>query len=167
MDGRGVETALSAGLSFAVLGVVAWATGAAFVFPSLGPSAFVLAFAEANERPRGATVVGGHVIGAVAGLLAYSLLAPGVALTASIPAFSVAGLRLVASGIVSVGLTSWGMVAADTVHAPACATTLIVSLGLLSSPMGVGIIVVSVVVLVAAHEVGRWTVAHSPVSADE
>ncbi|KTG28039.1 HPP family protein [Haloferax profundi] len=152
MDGRGAQTALSAGLSFGVLGAVAWATGAAFVFPSLGPSAFVLAFAGPNERPRGTRVVGGHVVGAVAGLLAYSLLASGVALTASIPAFSVAGLRLVASGILSVAVTSWAMVATDTVHAPACATTLIVSLGLLSTPLDVGIIVVSVVLLVAVHE---------------
>ena len=36
-------------------------------------------------------------------------------------------------------------------HAPACATTLIVSLGLLSTPRQVAIILASVVVLVAVH----------------
>jgi hypothetical protein len=53
--------------------------------------------------------------------------------------------------VLSVVATSWGMVAADAVHPPACATTLIVSLGLLSTPLEVAIIVASVVVLVAVH----------------
>ena len=44
------------------------------------------------------------------------------------------------------------MIATDTIHPPACATTLIVSLGLLSTPLEVAIIVASVVVLVAVHE---------------
>jgi len=43
------------------------------------------------------------------------------------------------------------MLATDTEHAPACATTLIVSLGLLSTPIQAAIVVVSVVVLVAVH----------------
>ena len=43
------------------------------------------------------------------------------------------------------------MIATDTNHAPACATTLIVSLGLLSTPLQVGIMVASVVILVAVH----------------
>jgi len=43
------------------------------------------------------------------------------------------------------------MIATETIHAPACATTLIVSLGLLSTPSQVGIIVVSVSILVAFH----------------
>ncbi|KAB1187836.1 MULTISPECIES: HPP family protein [Haloferax] len=159
MTRRGKETALTAGLMFAVLGFVAWATGSAFVFPSLGPSAFVLAFSREGERPNGRRVIGGHVVGAVAGFLAYTLLAAGVTLTASLPAFSFAGFRLVASAILSVVVTSWGMVATDTVHAPACATTLIVSLGLLSTPVEVGIIVVSVVLLVGVSVgLAQWSV---------
>lgn len=39
----------------------------------------------------------------------------------------------------------------DSIHPPACATTLIVSLGLLSTPLRVGIIVSSVTLLVAFH----------------
>ncbi|WP_411967005.1 HPP family protein [Haloferax sp. YSSS75] len=153
MGRRGIETALSAGLLFAVLGLVAWVTGRAFVFPSLGPSAFALAFARPDDRPSGYRVVGSHVVGAVAGFLAYAFVASGVVLTATPPPFSLGGLRLVASGLLSVVATSWGMVATDTVHAPACATTLIVSLGLLSSVTEVGIIVLSVVLLVGASAV--------------
>jgi CBS-domain-containing membrane protein len=45
------------------------------------------------------------------------------------------------------------MIATGTVHPPACATTLIVSLGLLSTPTEVAITVASVTVLVAFHAV--------------
>ena len=43
------------------------------------------------------------------------------------------------------------MIGTDTIHPPGCATTLIVSLGLLSTPTRVGIIVASVVLLVGFH----------------
>ena len=71
---RRVGTSLYAGFLFAVLGLVAWASGQPFVFPSLGPSAFVLAFERRIDRTE-RTVVGSHAIGALAGLVAYSLLA--------------------------------------------------------------------------------------------
>jgi hypothetical protein len=147
---RRVGTSLYAGFLFAVLGLVAWASGQPFIFPSLGPSAFILAFERRIERTE-RTVIGSHLIGGVAGLFAYSLFANGVVITATLPGFSMDGLRLAASGFLSIVLTSWGMIATDTSHAPACATTLIVSLGLLSTPLQVGIMVASVVILVAVH----------------
>jgi hypothetical protein len=148
---RRLGTSLYAGVLFTVLGAVAWLSGQPFVFPSLGPSAFLLAFERQGDRRRLYRVVASHCIGGVAGLLAYTLLGAGTTLTATPPPGSAAGLHLVASGVVSIVLTSWGMIATDTNHAPACATTLIVSLGLLSTPIQVATIVVSVVVLVVAH----------------
>jgi len=148
---RRLGTSVYAGVLFTVLGAVAWLSGQPFVFPSLGPSAFLLAFERRGDRRRLARIVASHCIGGVAGLLAYTLLGAGVTLTATPPPGSAAGLHLVASGVCSIVLTSWGMIATDTNHAPACATTLIVSLGLLSTPGQVVIIAVSVVVLVAAH----------------
>jgi hypothetical protein len=136
---------------FVVLGVLAWATGQPFIFPSLGPSAFILAFERDGDRTQLTSVVLSHLIGGVAGLVAYSLLASGVSLVADPAAFSMASLRLVMSATLSIIVTSWGMIATDTVHAPACATTLIVSLGLLSTPMQVATIVLGVSVLVAFH----------------
>lgn len=144
-------TSVYAGVLFTVLGAVAWLSGQPFVFPSLGPSAFLLAFERRASRGRLYRIVASHAIGGVAGLVAYTLLGAGVTLTATPPPGSAAGLHLVASGVCSVVLTSWGMIAADTNHAPACATTLIVSLGLLSTPLQVATIVAGVVVLVVAH----------------
>lgn len=146
-----VGTSLYAGTLFVVLGGVAWASGQPFVFPSLGPSAFILAFDRRSDRTTTYRIVGSHVIGGVAGFLAWTLIGPAISITASPPAYSVEGFRLTASATVSVVVTSWAMIATDTIHAPACATTLIVSLGLLSTPAQVGIIAVSVVILVEFH----------------
>lgn len=146
-----VATSLYAGGLFTGLAVIAWATGQPFVFPSLGPSAFLLAFDRSADRDRMRRVIVSHLIGAVAGLAAWQVLAAGVAITATPPAFSAAGFRLIAAATASVVLTSWGMIATGAIHAPACATTLIVSLGVLSTPAQVGVIAVSVTLLVAVH----------------
>lgn len=156
MNRRRVGTSLYSGLLFTVLGVIAWFSGQPFIFPSLGPSAFILAFERRGERTRTYRIVGSHLIGGIAGFLAYSLLASGVSLTTTPEPASAAGLGLALSGMLSIVLTSWGMIATDTIHAPACATTLIVSLGLLSTPLQVGIIVVSVIILVEFHSGVLW-----------
>ncbi len=148
---RRLGTSLYAGLLFTVLGVIAWGSGQPFVFPSLGPTAFVLAFDRRGERMAGYRIVGSHLIGGIAGLAAWSVLAADVSLIGTPPSFSMAGLRLAASATASIVVTSWAMIATDAIHPPACATTLIVSLGLLSTPLRVGIIVGSVVILVAFH----------------
>ncbi|PHQ37550.1 HPP family protein [Halorubrum persicum] len=148
---RRVGTSLYAGLLFTVLGAIAWGTGQPFVFPSLGPSAFLIAFDRRSERDRAARIVGSHLIGGVAGFAAWWLIASGASLTATPPAFSPGGFRLAASATVSLVATSWAMIATDAVHAPACATTLIVSLGLLPAPIEVATIVASVTVLVSVH----------------
>ncbi|MFB6123515.1 MAG: HPP family protein [Haloferacaceae archaeon] len=147
---------LYAGLLLTVLGMLAWSSGQPFVFPSLGPTAFVLAFDRRSRRTEADRIVGSHLIGGVAGLVAWSVLAPGSTLTAPPPSFSAEGLRLVASATLSIVLTGWGMVATDSIHPPACATTLIVSLGLLSTPVQVAIIVASVSILVSFHAGARF-----------
>jgi len=153
---RRIGTSLYAGLLFTVLGVIAWVSGEPFIFPSLGPSAFILAFERRGERTQTYRVVGSHLIGGIGGFLAYSALAAGVSLTTTPPPVSVDGLRLAGSGVLSIILTAWGMIATNTIHPPACATTLIVSLGLLSTPLQVTIIVVSVVILVEFHRTILW-----------
>ncbi|SEQ75679.1 HPP family protein [Natrinema salaciae] len=145
---------LYVGVLLAVPGLLAWLTGRAFLFPSLGPSAFLLATVRDGEVTAPRRVVGGHFIGVLAGLLAYHTIAPelGVSVTASAPMLATDQLRLVASGVLAVVLTSGGMLATETVHPPACATTLIVSLGLLSTFVDGALIMLAVVVLVVAHE---------------
>lgn len=160
-----VGTSLYAGLLFTTLGVIAWGSGQPFIFPSLGPTAFVLAFDRQSDRTQRYRIIGGHLIGGIAGLLAWTVVAPGVSITATPPSFSVEGFRLAASATVSIVLTSWAMIVSDAIHPPACATTLIVSLGLLSTPGRVGIIVGSVTILVLSHNsvllIFEWLVGDS------
>ncbi|WP_459194568.1 HPP family protein [Halosimplex sp. J119] len=151
MDRHAVQTSLHAGALLSVTGLVAWLTGTPFVFPSLGPTAYLLATQRTRSRDRLVQVVAGHAIGVVAGLGAYRLLGSGVVVTADLPPQSPALAALVASGVLALSLTSAGMLAFDAVHPPACATTLIVSLGLLPTVREGLLIVVAVCVLVGAH----------------
>jgi len=66
------------------------------------------------------------------------------------------GLSLTASGTLATALTSALMIGTRSVHPPACATTLIVSLGLLSTPMEGGIIVGAVTMLYGLGAGGSW-----------
>lgn len=146
LDQETLFTSLHAGLLMAILGVIVWTTGRSFVFPSLGPSAFVLAY-----RPRAQlsarNVIGGHFFGVVVGLLTYKLLADGLTVSVAQTPLSVESLLLGLSGIVSVAFTTAAMLLTRTVHAPACATTLIIALGLLPGVVDGLIIMVSVTIL--------------------
>ncbi|MFC7071211.1 HPP family protein [Halobaculum lipolyticum] len=144
----GAVEALHAAALLSVAGALAWATGRPLVFPSLGPSAYLVA--AGDTRPTGRELLGGHAVGVLAGLLAYHGLAGESAITGAVTAASPAGARLAASAVVSVGLTTVAMAATDTRHAPACATTLIVALGLLPTPTDAAVIAAGVAALFLA-----------------
>lgn len=134
-----------------MLGAFAWVTGFPVLFPILGPSAFVLAMFPESEASDARRVVGSHAIGVVAGLLAYNLFATGLTMTTPVAPLSVPGLRLAVSSGVAIFLTVAGMLVFRVRHPPACATTLIVALGLLSTPVEGGMILVAVLALVAVR----------------
>jgi hypothetical protein len=154
MEQRVVRVGLEAGAYIALLGFIAWGTGYPFIFPSLGPTAFALTLHPKANTAR--TVLGGHLWGVVCGLLAYHALASGLTITSIHAPLSVNTLWLAASGALSVMLTAIGMLMTRTVHSPACATTLIISLGLLPSLVEGGIIMMAVIILYGAHSAFRW-----------
>lgn len=153
MNRHAVRTGLHAGALLAVTSVVAWGTGTPFVFPSLGPTAYLLATQRTRDPGVLVRIVAGHGIGVVAGFLSYHLLGSGIVVTADLAPQSPELAALVVSATVALAVTSTAMLAFDAVHPPACATTLIVSLGLLATLRESMLIVVAVVVLVAAHVV--------------
>ncbi|GAB3032434.1 HPP family protein [Natronobiforma cellulositropha] len=150
MDGR-VGTTVHTGLLVSVTALVAWLSGLPMLFPSLGPSAFVLAMFPHSDASAPRRVIGGHLVGVLAGLLAYHALAEGIVMTNALEPASLDGLRLAASGVLATVLTVAGMLFVRVRHPPACATTLIVALGLLSTPLEGALIVVAVVALVGTH----------------
>ena len=154
MEQRVVRISLEAGAYIALLGLIAWGTGHPFIFPSLGPTAFALTLHPKENTAR--TVLGGHLWGVVCGLSAYHALASGLTITTISTPLSETSLWLAASGALSVMLTAGSMLMSRTVHPPACATTLIISLGLLSSLQEGGIIMMAVIILYGAHRALRW-----------
>ncbi|WP_336025454.1 HPP family protein [Halobellus salinisoli] len=132
-----------AGLLLTLSAAVAWLSGAPAVFPSLGPTAFVLS--TARSGPTGRVVVGGHAIGVAAGLGTYLAISAVVPVPDSPLLFDPPWLAL--SGILAVVLTTTGMRLTNLVHPPACATTLIVALGLLEPLPAVAVVIPAVVSL--------------------
>jgi CBS-domain-containing membrane protein len=132
-------------IAIAVMSFAAYVTGEPFVFPSLGPTAFLLFYTPllAASCPR--NTLGGHAIGAAAGYLA--LVVFGLTDAAPALATSVTGARVGAAAL-SLGLTSGAMVWARVPHPPAGATTLIVSLGIFHEPRQLVLLMLAVALLV-------------------
>jgi len=148
-----LRQAIRAATLLSTLAGAVWLSGLPLLFPSLGPTAYLFATTPAAPECAPRRVVAGHAIGVLAGLVAFHALGAGIGIDTLTTPGSVSALRLAASGVVAVGLTTAGMVATDTGHAPACATTLIVSLGILTTPRAALLIVVAVVVLVVEQRV--------------
>jgi CBS domain-containing membrane protein len=132
-------------IAIAAMSLVALLTGQPFVFPSLGPTAFLLFYTPMLPASSPRNTLAGHAIGAAAGYLAlaaFGLLHDPPALASSVTAARVGAAAL------SLGLTSGAMVWAGVPHPPAGATTLIVSLGILREPEQLVVLMVAVALLV-------------------
>jgi hypothetical protein len=144
-----VAVGVRAGILLSIAAAVAWLSGAPAVFPSLGPTAFALATDRPGPSER--VVVGGHAIGVTAGLLAYLAVAGLVPVPSSPLSFDPPWLAV--SGVASVALTTTGMRRTELVHPPACATTLIVSLGLLKPLQALAVVLPAVVSLLVVDRI--------------
>lgn len=133
-------------IAIAVMSLLAFVTGEPFIFPSLGPTAFLLFYTPLLPASCPRNTLGGHAIGAAAGYL--GLVVFGLTDAAPALASSVTAGRIGATAL-ALGLTSGAMVIAHVPHPPAGATTLIVSLGILREPDQLLILMVAVVLLVA------------------
>jgi CBS-domain-containing membrane protein len=147
--GGGASTYL--GFHLAVLGLLSFITGQPFLIPSLGPSIFLLGTLPDDEMNYPSRIIGGQFIGAVAGFVSFHLIVGGIDPTAT-PAFSLEVLRQVFSSFAAALLTTFGMYLGDVQHPPAYATTLIISLGFLTSPRGVAVFMLGVLIMVGIHE---------------
>lgn len=133
-------------LAIGLMALAALVTGAPFIFPSLGPTAFLLFYTPMLPAASPRNTIGGHAIGAAAGYL--SLVVFGLTHNAPALVEGMAWGRIGAAAL-SLGLTSGAMVWARVPHPPAGATTLIVSLGILREPWQLGVLLVAVALLVA------------------
>jgi CBS-domain-containing membrane protein len=131
-------------ISIGLMAGAAFVTGAPFIFPSLGPTAFLFFYTPtlASAAPRNTIL--GHLVGALAGYT--SLVVFG--LTEAPPALATeVTMGRVGAAALSLALTSGFMVWFKVPHPPAGATTLIVSLAILRTPFQLSVLMVAVVLL--------------------
>jgi CBS-domain-containing membrane protein len=133
-------------ITIGLLALLALVTGSPFVFPSLGPTAYLFFFSPLAEASSPRNTILGHAIGLICGYGAFVLA------VASSPPFGmhpgVHGPRVLAAAL-SLSATGALMALFRVSHPPAGATTLIVSLGIISQPKELVIIEIAVILLTA------------------
>ena len=140
-------------ITIALLALLSLVTGSPFVFPSLGPTAYLFFFSPLSESSSPRNTILGHAIGLVCGYAAFAVA------VASSPPFGMSpgvhGPRVLAAAF-SLSATGALMALLRVSHPPAGATTLIVSLGIISQPRELVIIEVAVILLtVQAFAINR------------
>lgn len=131
-------------LSITLLALLAVATGVPFVFPSLGPTAYQLFLSPRAEASTPRNTLIGHLIGIGCGYGAFWIAGmPALAALAK----DVFDWRLVLAAGLSLAGTAAIMILLDASHPPAGATTLIVSLGIITKPPYLAAIEAAVLVI--------------------
>jgi CBS-domain-containing membrane protein len=119
-------------LTIALLAGVAMVSGTPFIFPSLGPTAFLFFFMPTAPGATPRHAVYGHAIGILCGYAALWLVG-----LQHDPSAMLEGvhLRRVLAAALSLASTGALMILLRVAHPPAGATTLIVSLGFVTAPL--------------------------------
>jgi CBS domain-containing membrane protein len=155
-------------VTIALLAAVAMVSGTPFVFPSLGPTAFLFFVTPRAPAASPRNTIYGHAIGIVCGYAALWLFG----LTDAPPAM-VTGVSAARVGAAALSLASTGalMVLLNAAHPPAGATTLIISLGIVTRPFHLLVIEIAVAILalqamainrLAGIDYPLWAVRDSP-----
>ncbi len=118
---------LAAGVLLGVVGLISWALGQPWLFPSLGPTAYLQT--ESPDRPmsRFYNTVVGHLMGLGAGFLSIFLF--GLQHTPLLTTTHAVTLDRMGAAVISVTLTMLGCLLFRASHPPAAATTLLIALG--------------------------------------
>lgn len=143
---RSIYVFVNGFITIAMLALLALVSRNPFVFPSLGPTAYLLFFSPLGKTSSPRNTILGHAIGLACGYAAFVLTGAG-----ALPFGVHQGIfwpRILAAAL-SLSFTGALMVLLDVSHPPAGATTLIVSLGIIWKPLELVIIEVAVFFLVA------------------
>lgn len=133
-------------ITIGLLALLALVSRNPFVFPSLGPTAYLLFFSPLGRASSPRNTILGHAIGLLSGYVAFVATGAGALSFGGHP--GIFWPRILAAAL-SLSATGAFMVLLDVSHPPAGATTLIVSLGIISKPRELAIIEVAVFLLVA------------------
>jgi CBS domain-containing membrane protein len=131
-------------ISIGIMAALAVITRSPFIFPSLGPTAFLFFYTPTAPSASPRNTIIGHAVGVIAGY--FSLLITGLTMAGPALAVGVTWPRVIAAAL-SLGLTAGLMVLLKSPHPPAGATTLIISLGILTKPWQLLLLMVAVILL--------------------
>jgi len=143
---RAIYVFVNGFVTIGLLALLALLTDNPFVFPSLGPTAYLLFFSPLAEASSPRNTILGHAIGLICGYLAFVGTGAG-----NVPFGIHPGIfwpRILAAAL-SLSATGAIMVLSRVNHPPAGATTLIVSLGIIDKPGELVIIEIAVFLLAA------------------
>ena len=139
-------TMVSGFISIVIMAFAAYLTDAPFIFPALGPTIFLIFSRPMSPSASPRNIVLGHLFGCLCGwgsLATTGLLGQGSVLTAGV------GLPGILAVGLSLSLTSGLLVLFDLDHPPTASTTLIVSLGLMSSAAELAVLMLAVAFITA------------------
>jgi CBS domain-containing membrane protein len=143
---RSIYVLVNGFVTIGLLALLSLVSGNPFVFPSLGPTAYLLFFTPLGRTSSPRNTVFGHAVGLICGYAAFVVTGAG-----TVPFGVYPGIfwpRVLAAAL-SLAATGAVMVLLNTSHPPAGATTLIVSLGIISKPRELVVIEIAVFLLVA------------------
>jgi CBS-domain-containing membrane protein len=138
-----IVVAVNGGLAILVVGLIAWYSDLPLLFPALGPTAFILFSKPFSPDATPRSVVVGHFAGIVSGLVVGQL----VGLLWSPVTLETAGLHTFCGAALALALTCLLLVWLSCPHAPACASALIVALGVVDDWRGLLAMAIGVVML--------------------
>jgi CBS-domain-containing membrane protein len=131
-------------ITIGLLAAVAMVSRTPFVFPSLGPTAFLFFFSPSALAASPRHTIFGHAIGIVCGYAALWIFGLQHAPPAMVTGVSAAR---VGAAALSLAATGAAMILLKAAHPPAGATTLIISLGIVTRPLHLIVIEVAVAIL--------------------
>lgn len=122
---------IAVSISMAILGIAAYLTSWPMIFPSLGPTIFLMFYAPSSPLSAPRNAIFGHVGAVLIGLLCYWItlklnatgIVEGVLDNSSLP--------IILESSVALGLTGVFMTITGFIHPPAASSALIASLGLM------------------------------------
>ncbi|HEU0101344.1 MAG TPA: HPP family protein [Mycobacteriales bacterium] len=143
---RGARAALLSAGVLALAGLVGLVLHQPWVFPGLGPTLLVLTGQPTDRAAAPRHVLVGHGVAVLAGSAALAVT--GLRGVSAGLTTELTGRRVLAAGL-ALGLTALVLHALDCPQPAAGATTLVVSLGLLTTPVELATILLSVVLVLA------------------
>ena len=139
--------------SMIILGTAAHLTSWALIFPSLGPTIFLLFYAPSSAMSAPRNAIAAHIAGALIGWACFAVL---LFLDPSASLLPQTALPRIIAAAVALGICGILMSFSGIVHPPAASTTLIAGLGMINSLITVLFMAISVILLCLLAWTMHW-----------